>query len=74
MKVETLVERIVDMKYEDLLKRIQNIREVRIDATSAAAMKPARKTRNKKSDVDKLLDKMSPEERKKLLEMLGNED
>ncbi len=59
------------MSYEDLLKKITNIRESRIDARAAALLKPTRKSRPKKHDAEKLFDKMTDKEKQKLLESLG---
>ena len=47
------------MPYEDLLKKVRNIREARVDAKAASENKATRKARPKKAAVDKLVDKMS---------------
>ena len=74
MKNEDLVERISKMPYEDLLKKIENIREARVDAKAASEGKLTRKARPKKAVVDKLLDKMTAEEKAKLLALLEKEE
>ena len=71
MKNEQLLTLISKMPYEDLIKKVQNIRDVRVDARAAAENKPARKAKPKKDKLEKIFDKMSPEERTKLLEALG---
>ena len=74
MKNEDLIERISEMPYEDLLKKIRGIREARVDALAASASKPTRKARPKKAAVDKLVDKMSEEEKAKLIALLSEEE
>jgi len=71
MKNEQLLTLISKMPYEDLIKKVQSIREVRVDARAAAEDKPARKAKPKKDKMEKLFDKMSPGEKAKLLEALG---
>ncbi len=73
MKNEDLIERISQMPYEDLLKKVQRIREARVDAKAASEGRKTRKARPKKSTMDKLVDKMSEEERAKLIAMLEGE-
>lgn len=58
------------MPYEDLLKKVRNIREARVDARAAAANKPTRKNKPKKAAVDKIVDKMTAEEKAKLIALL----
>ena len=58
------------MSYEDLMKRVKNIRDARVDARAAADNKTVRKARPKKKEVDKIVDKMSEEERAKLIALL----
>lgn len=62
------------MPYEDLLKKVLAIREARVDAKAASEGRKARKARPKKSTMDKLVDKMSEEERAKLIAMLEKEE
>ena len=71
MENETLLPRISQMPYEDLLKKVRNIREARVDAKAASQNKAVRKARPKKAAVDKLVDKMSEEEKAKLIALLG---
>ena len=59
------------MPYEDILKKVQNIREARVDARAASEGKKTRKARPKKAAVDKLVDGMTAEERAKLIALLG---
>ena len=73
MDNKNLVQRITDMSYEQLLKRIEKIRDARVDAVAASEEKPVRKARPKKTDKDKvkkLADQMSPEERERLIALL----
>ena len=58
------------MPYEDLLKKVKGIRDARVDALAASKNKPTRQARPKKPEVDKLVDKMTPEERVKLIALL----
>ena len=58
------------MPYEDLLKKVQRIREARVDAKAASENKATRKTKPKKAAVDKLVDKMTEDERTKLIALL----
>jgi len=61
------------MPYEDLLKKVQRIREARVDAKAASENKATRKARPKKAAVDKLVDKMTEDERAKLIALLEGE-
>lgn len=74
MKNEQLLSRITEMPYEDLIKKIKGIRDARVDARAAAENKTVRKNKPKKAAVDKLIDKMSDEERTKLILLLGGKD
>jgi len=58
------------MPYEDLLKKVKGIREARVDARNAAKNKPAKKAKAKKPAVSKLVDKMSDDEKAKLIALL----
>ena len=71
MRNNDILPRISEMSYEDLLKKVERIRAARVDARSAAASKPVRKSREKKSSLEKLFSKMSPDEKKKFMEALG---
>ncbi len=62
------------MSYEDLLKKVLSIREARVDAKAASEGKKTRLSRPKKSTMDKLVDKMSEEERAKLIALLEKEE
>ena len=62
------------MPYEDLLKKVRNIREARVDAKAASENKTTRKAKPKKAAVDKIIDKMSEEERAKLIALLEGEN
>ncbi len=70
MRNEDLVERISEMPYEDLLKKVGDIREARVDARAASANKATKKTKPKKAAVDKLVDKMTADEKAKLIALL----
>ena len=61
------------MPYEDLLKKVKRIRDARTDARAAAENKPVRQARPKKPAVNKLVDKMTDEEKMKLIALLENE-
>ncbi len=61
------------MSYEQLLEKIQRIREARVDARAAAKNKPVRKSREKKHDLEKIFDKMSEEDKIKLIASLGED-
>lgn len=71
MKNEQLLLKISEMPYEDLIKKVKNIREARVDARAASQDKVARKAKPKKATVDKLVDKMTEEEKAKLIALLG---
>ncbi len=58
------------MPYEDLIKKIERVREARVDAKAASENRRTRKARPKKTEVDKLLNKMSDEEKAKLIALL----
>lgn len=70
MKNEQLLLRITDMPYEDLLKKVQTIRDARIDARAAGKDKATKKTKPKKNKMDKLVDNMTDEEKAKLIALL----
>lgn len=74
MKNENLLPRILEMPYEDLLKKVRNIREARVDARAASQNKVTRKSRPKKAAVNKIVDKMSEEEKAKLLALLEGQE
>jgi len=74
MKNEDLIERISQMSYDDLLKKVQSIREAKVDAKAASEGRKTRKARPKKAVIDKLVDKMSDEEKAKLIAMLEREE
>ncbi len=73
MKNEQLLERISEMPYEDLLKKVRDIREARVDARAAAKNKPTKKTKPKKAAVDKIVDKMTADEKAKLIALLEDQ-
>ena len=58
------------MPYEDLLKKVDNIRKARVDARAASQNKATKKAKPKKAAVDKLVDKMTEDERAKLIALL----
>ena len=70
MKNEQLLPRVLEMPYEDLLNKVRNIREARVDAVKASQNKAVKKARPKKPIVDKLVDKMSADEKAKLIALL----
>lgn len=64
--------RITNMDHEELLQHIRNIRSVRTSYTSTIKSKREAKTRTKqKSDLEKLLDKMTAAERAALIATLN---
>lgn len=73
MKLENLIAetRITSMSYSKLLERIASIREARVNYTpTPTKKKQAKSSRRRKSDVEKLFDKLSDEERKELIKEL----
>lgn len=58
------------MSYKDLLQKVRNIREARVDAKAASENKATRKARPKKAAVDKIVDKMTEDEKAKLIALL----
>lgn len=74
MKNEQLLPRISEMSYEDLLKKVQNIREARVDAKAASQGKATRKAKPKKAAIDKIFDKMTEEEKIKFIALLEKEE
>lgn len=74
MKNEQLLPRILEMPYEDLLKKIQSIRDARVDARAASEGKKTKRAKPKKAAVDKIVDKMTEDERAKLITLLEGED
>ena len=73
MKNEDLIERISEMPYEDLIKKIKGIREARVDVRAASTEKKIKLTKPKKASVDKLVDKMNEDEKAKLIALLEGE-
>lgn len=73
MKNEDLLTRISEMPYEDLIKKVERIRDARVDARAASENKKTRQNRPKKPAVNKLIDTMTDDEKAKLIALLENQ-
>lgn len=77
MRLENLIAeiRITSMGYSELLEKISSIREARVNYVPRVTKKKQIKSkRRRKSDVEKLFDKMSEEERAELIKELGEQE
>lgn len=62
------------MSYEDLMKKINRVRNARVDARAAAANKPTRQSRPKADKTKKLVKDLSPEEKAQIIALLESKD
>ena len=70
MKNENLLPRLTKMPYEDLVKKVERIRDARVDARAASENKKTRQNRPKKPAVNKLIDTMTDKEKAALIAIL----